>query len=116
MRMLRTRTLIATAAVAAATATAGFMIASTAGASTTTAADTLTAATGKTGAALSIAASESTIAIGQQDTISGVADMVKDYQAQKKPLDDLVAQEQAADADLAFGQQQVVRIECEHLG
>jgi len=71
MRMLRTRTLIATAAVAAATATAGFMIASTAGASTTTAADTLTAATGKTGAALSIAASESTIAIGQQDTISG---------------------------------------------
>ena len=49
MRMPRTRTLIATAAVAAATATAGFMIASTAGASTTTTAGTLTAATGKTG-------------------------------------------------------------------
>jgi hypothetical protein len=75
MRKLRTRTLIATAAVAAATATAGFMIASTAGASTTSTTGTLTAVTGSTGtgngATLSIAASESTISIGQTDTITG---------------------------------------------
>jgi len=71
MRKPRTRTLIATAAVAAATATAGFMIASTAGASTTTTVGTLTAATGNTGTAFSIVASESTIAIGQKDTVSG---------------------------------------------
>ena len=71
MRMPRTRTLIATAAVAAATATAGFMIATTAGASTTTTTDTLTAAGGSTGTAFSITASESTIAIGQKDTVSG---------------------------------------------
>jgi hypothetical protein len=76
MRMLRTRTLIATAAVAAATATAGFMIASTAGASTTAMTGTLTAVggstgTGNNGATLSIAASESTISTGQQDTVSG---------------------------------------------
>jgi hypothetical protein len=71
MRKPRARTLIATAAVAAATATAVFMIATTAGASTTTTADTLTAATGNTGTAFSIVASESTIAIGQKDTISG---------------------------------------------
>jgi len=57
--------------VAAATATAGFVIASTAGASTTTTVGALTAATGNTGTAFSIAASESTIAIGQKDTISG---------------------------------------------
>lgn len=76
MRMPRRRTLIATAAVAVATATAGFMIATTAGASTTTATDALTAATGSTGTGtagttLSIAAAESTIAIGQKDTVSG---------------------------------------------
>src|ERR1700722_17180965 len=76
MRKPRTRTLIATAAVAAATATAGFMIASTAGASTTTTTESLTAATGTTGTGndgttLSVAAAESTIAIGQKDTISG---------------------------------------------
>jgi len=71
MRMPRTRTLLATAAVAAATATAGFVIASTAGASTTATAGTLTAATGNTGTSLSITASQSTIAAGQRDTISG---------------------------------------------
>jgi hypothetical protein len=71
MRKPRTRTLIATAAVAAATATAGFMIASTAGASTPTTAGTLTAATGNTGTSLSITASQSTIAAGQRDTIGG---------------------------------------------
>jgi hypothetical protein len=72
--MPRTRTLIATAAVAAVTATAGFLIASTAGASTAT--GTLTAVNGSTGtgtngATLSIAAGGSTIPIGQQDTVSG---------------------------------------------
>jgi hypothetical protein len=71
MRKPRTRTLIATAAVAAATATAGFMIASTAGASTTSTTGTLTAVSGNTGTTLSIAASKSTISIGQQDTVSG---------------------------------------------
>lgn len=71
MRKPRTRTLIATAAVAAATATAGFMIASTAGASTTTTAGTLTAATGQAGTSLSVTASQSTIAAGQRDSISG---------------------------------------------
>jgi hypothetical protein len=71
MRMPRARTLIATAAVAAATATAGFMIASTAGASTTTTAGTLTAATGNTGTSLSITTGQSTIAAGQQDSITG---------------------------------------------
>ena len=71
MRMPRTRTLIATAAVAAATATAGFMIATTAGASTTTTDSTLTAATVNTGTTLSITAGHSTIAAGQRDSISG---------------------------------------------
>jgi hypothetical protein len=76
MRKPRTRTLIAAAAVAAATATAGFMIASTAGASTTSTAGTLTAVSGSTdggstGTTVSIAASESTISVGQQDTVSG---------------------------------------------
>jgi hypothetical protein len=71
MRMPRTRALIATAAVAAATATAGFMIATTAGASTTTTTGTLTAATGTTGTSLSITAAQSTIAAGQRDRISG---------------------------------------------
>ena len=71
MRMPRTRTLLATAAMAAATATAGFVIASTAGASTTTTAGTLTAATGNTGTSLSITASQGAIAAGQRDTISG---------------------------------------------
>jgi hypothetical protein len=73
MRKPRTRTLIATAAVAAATATAGFMIASTAGASTTTATTTgaLTAATGQGGTSLSITASQVAIAAGQHDSISG---------------------------------------------
>jgi hypothetical protein len=76
MRMSRTRTLIATAAVAAATATAGFMIASTAGASAATTTGTLTAVsgnsgTGNNGATLSIVAGEPTISIGQQDTVSG---------------------------------------------
>jgi hypothetical protein len=72
MRKPRTRTLVAAAAVAAATATAGFMIASTAGASTTAMPAALTAATGNNdGTTLSIAAGESTIAIGQKDTVSG---------------------------------------------
>lgn len=71
MRKPRTRTLIATAAVTAVTATAGFMIATTAGASTTTATDALTAATGNTGTSLSIAASQGAIAAGQRDSISG---------------------------------------------
>jgi hypothetical protein len=71
MRMPRTRTLLATAALASATATTGFVIASTAGASTTTTAGTLTAATGDTGASLSITASQMAIAAGQRDTISG---------------------------------------------
>jgi hypothetical protein len=71
MRKPRTRTLIAAAAVAAATATAGFMIASTAGASTTTTTGTLAAATAKAGTTLSITAGQSTIAAGQQDTVSG---------------------------------------------
>jgi hypothetical protein len=71
MRKPRTRTLIATVAVAAVTATTGFVIASAAGASTTTTAGTLTAATGNTGTSLSITTSQSTIAAGQRDTISG---------------------------------------------
>ena len=71
MRMPRTRTLIAAAAVAAATATAGFMIASTAGASTTATTGTLTAASAKAGTQLSITAGQSTIAAGQRDSISG---------------------------------------------
>jgi peptidoglycan DL-endopeptidase CwlO len=41
------------------------------------------------------------LATAQKSTIAGVADLVKDYQKQKQPLDDLVAQEKAADADLA---------------
>lgn len=71
MRMPRTRTLIAAAAVAAVTATAGFVIASTAGASTTTTAGTLTAASATAGTQLSITTGQSTIAAGQQDSISG---------------------------------------------
>jgi hypothetical protein len=63
--------LIATAAVAAATATAAVMIASTAGASTPAPTDALTAATGKEGTTLSIAAGESTSPIGRKDTVSG---------------------------------------------
>jgi hypothetical protein len=74
--MPRTRTLIATAAVAAATATGGFIVASTAGASTPAVPAALTAVTGTTGTGndgttLSIVAGESTITIGQPDTISG---------------------------------------------
>jgi hypothetical protein len=71
MRIPRTRTLLATAATAAATATAGFVIASTAGASTATTAGTLTAVTGNTGTSLSITASHGAITAGQRDTISG---------------------------------------------
>ena len=71
MRMPRTRTLIATAAVAAVTAAAGFVIASTAGASTTTTTGTLTAASATAGTQLSITAGQSTIAAGQQDSVSG---------------------------------------------
>jgi hypothetical protein len=72
MRKPRTRTLIATAAVAAATAAAAVAIASTAGASTPAAlTSTLTAATGNTGTTFSIVAGESTITIGQKDTVSG---------------------------------------------
>lgn len=71
MRKPRTRALITTAAVAAATAAAAVVIASTAGASTPATTDTLTAVTGNTGTALSIAASDSTISIGQTDTVSG---------------------------------------------
>jgi hypothetical protein len=71
MRKPRTRTLIAAAAVAAATATAAVMIASTAGASTPATTDALTAATGNAGTTLSIVAGESTITIGQKDTVSG---------------------------------------------
>jgi hypothetical protein len=71
MRIPRTRVLIAAAAVAAATAAAGFMIASTAGASTTAATGTLTAAAAAAGPQLSITAGQSTIAAGQQDSISG---------------------------------------------
>jgi peptidoglycan DL-endopeptidase CwlO len=47
------------------------------------------------------------LATAQKETINGVADLVKNYQAQKKPLDDLVAQEQAADADLAAKKSQI---------
>jgi hypothetical protein len=76
MRKPRTRTLIATAAVAAAAATAAFVIAPNAGASTPGAIGTLTAVTGSTGTGnggttLSIAAAQSTIALGQKDTVSG---------------------------------------------
>jgi len=71
MRMPRRRTLIAAAALAAVTATTGFVVASTAGASTTTTTGALTAATGQAGTSLSITASQSTIAAGQRDTISG---------------------------------------------
>ena len=76
MRKPRTRTLIATAAVAAATATAAVMIASTAGASTPAtpaalAAVTGSTVTGSTGTTLSIVAGKSSIAVGQTDTVSG---------------------------------------------
>lgn len=71
MRKPRARTLIATAAVAAASAAAAVMIVSTAGASTPATTDALTAATGNTGTTLSIVAGESTIAVGQRDTVSG---------------------------------------------
>ena len=71
MRKPRARTLIATAALAAATATAGFMIASTAGASTTSTTGTLAAATATTGTTLSITAGQPTVAAGQRDTVSG---------------------------------------------
>ena len=76
MRMPRTRTLFATAAVAAATATAGLVIASTAFAGTTATAGTLTAVSantgaGNNGATLSVTVGEPTIAIGHQDTVSG---------------------------------------------
>lgn len=47
------------------------------------------------------------IAFGQQATIDGAAALVKTYQDQKKPLDDLIAQEKAADADLAARKAQI---------
>ena len=71
MRMPRRRTLIAGTALAAVTATAGFVIASTAGASTRTTTGTLTAASATAGTQLSITTGQSTIAAGQQDSISG---------------------------------------------
>jgi microcompartment protein CcmL/EutN len=70
--MPRTRTLIAAAAVAAMTATAGFTIANTAGASTTATTGTLTAASAKAGTQLSVTTAQSTIAAGQQDSINGM--------------------------------------------
>jgi cell wall-associated NlpC family hydrolase len=41
------------------------------------------------------------MATTQQDTINGASDLLKTYQDQKKPLDDLIASEKAIDADLA---------------
>lgn len=47
------------------------------------------------------------LATAQQETIKGVADLVKSYQQQKKPVDDLVAQEKAEDTDLATKKAQI---------
>ena len=47
------------------------------------------------------------IATTQQDAINGVTELLKTYQDQKKPLDDLVAAERAADADLAAKKTQI---------
>jgi cell wall-associated NlpC family hydrolase len=47
------------------------------------------------------------IASTQQATIADVADLVKNYQDQKKPLDDLIAREKAIDADLAAKKAQI---------
>jgi len=52
-------------------------------------------------------ASIDAVASGQQETIDGAADMMKVYNEQKKPLDDLIAQEKAADADLAAKKTQI---------
>ncbi len=71
MRKPRTRTLIATAAVGAATAAAAVTIATSAGATTPATTSALTAVTGNAGTALSIAAAKPTIAVGQKDTVSG---------------------------------------------
>jgi cell wall-associated NlpC family hydrolase len=47
------------------------------------------------------------LAHGQQVTIENVAGLVKNYQDQKKPLDELIAQEKAMDADLAARKAQI---------
>jgi cell wall-associated NlpC family hydrolase len=47
------------------------------------------------------------LATSQQTTIAGVADLLKTYQDKKKPLDDLITQEAAADADLAAKKAQI---------
>lgn len=47
------------------------------------------------------------LATAQQATIDSVSGLLKSYQDQKKPLDDLIAQEAAADKDLAAKKSQI---------
>ncbi len=47
------------------------------------------------------------LATSQKTTIENVTGLLKNYQDQKKPLDDLIAQEAAADADLAAKKAQI---------
>jgi cell wall-associated NlpC family hydrolase len=47
------------------------------------------------------------MATSQQETVRGVTDLLANYQSQKKPLDDLVAQEKAEDTDLANKKAQI---------